>query len=416
MASGKVKALDFALLGGERSFATNLPVGQLNFPSWGRYVASMRSIFDRQYYTNHGPLVQELEERLEAFLGTRNVLTVSNATVGLYLVAKALGLKGKVIVPAFTFIATAQAMSWAGLDLVFCDVDLGTHHVTPRTANGAWEHDVTAILGVNLWGGSCDPSSLEEWAEDRKCPVLFDSAQAFGCNTEHGPIGHFGQAEVFSFHATKIVSSTEGGCISTDDDDLAERIRNMRSNYGIRADRPVPLTINARMSEAQAAIALLSLEDFNTNRVHNELLRRSYENGLAEIPGVKVVEPTSVIRSNNQYLVCEIDPEQFAMSRDNLLSVLKSEGVIARRYVTPGVHRTVPYAITHAQYREALRNTDAICAKVLQLPVGSLVTEDDVESIAQLVLQAHAFAPELQSALLDHENGTGFSVHSQGMP
>jgi dTDP-4-amino-4,6-dideoxygalactose transaminase len=408
VAAGKATVADFALMGGERSFAADLPVGQLFFPSWKRYETAMRSIFERQYYTNHGPLVQKLEERLEAFLGTRHALTVSNATVGLYLVAKALGVQGKAMIPAFTFIATAQAMSWAGLDPVFCDVDPDTHHVSPLTADGAWESDVTAIVGVNLWGGSCDPSSLEAWAEDRGCHLLFDSAQAFGCTTEKGHIGQFGQAEVFSFHATKIVSSTEGGCISTDDDELAERIRNMRSNYGIRIDRPVPLTINARMSEAQAAVALMSLDDLASNRSHNERLRRTYRAGLAASPGFTVMEPPSVVTSNSQYLVCEVDPKQFGMSRDSLLSVLKSEGVAARRYVFPGAHRTAPYSTTHPQYREAFHSTDAVCAKVLQLPVGSLVTADDADRVSQLVRDAHAFAPSLKSAL--HDRGAFASL------
>jgi dTDP-4-amino-4,6-dideoxygalactose transaminase len=401
MAAAKASVADFAVLGGERSFATDLPVGQLYFPSWKRYEAAMRSVFERQYYTNHGPCVQQLEERLEAFLGTRHVLTVSNATVGLYLVAKALGLEGKALVPAFTFIATAQAMSWAGIEPVFCDVDADTHQISPTIAERALESEVTAIVAVNLWGGSCDPSSLEAWAKDRSCHLLFDSAQAFGCATETGHIGRFGQAEVFSFHATKIVSSTEGGCISTDDDDLAERIRNMRSNYGIRVNREVPLTINARMSEAQAAVAMMSLDDLAVNRAHTERLRHTYQNCLGTIPGVKVMEPSSVVTSNSQYLVCQVDREQFGMSRDSLLAVLKSEGVAARRYVFPGAHRTAPYSTTHPQYRDALHSTDAICAKVLQLPVGSLVTADDAERVSQLVRDVHAFAPALQSALDD---------------
>jgi dTDP-4-amino-4,6-dideoxygalactose transaminase len=409
--AGKAAVADFALMGGERSFASDLPVGQLNFPSWDRYEAAMRSIFERQYYTNHGPLVQELEARLEAFLETRHALTVSNATVGLYLVAKALELNGKVMIPAFTFIATAQAMSWAGLDPVFCDVERDTHHVSPFTADLALESGVTAIVGVNLWGGSCDPSSLEAWAEERRCHLLFDSAQAFGCTTEKGQIGRFGRAEVFSFHATKIVSSTEGGCVSTDDDDLAEAIRNMRSNYGIRSERPVPLTINARMSEAQAALALMSLDDLSTNRSRNDRLRRTYLNGLASIPGVQVMEPSAVVTSNGQYLVCEIDPEQFGLSQDSLLTVLKSEGVAARRYVFPGAHRTVPYSTTHPRYRDALPSTDAICARVLQLPVGSLVREDDAARVSQLIRDAHAFAPELRSALAERVMSAG--LHSE---
>jgi dTDP-4-amino-4,6-dideoxygalactose transaminase len=408
LAAAKPGVSDFALLGGERTFATNIPVGQLYFPSWERYQAMMRSIFEREYYTNHGPLVQELEARLEDLLGARHVLTVSNATVGLYLVAQALGLQGKVMVPAFTFIATAQAMSWAGLDLVFCDVDRDTHQISALSADRAFDRAVEAVVGVNLWGGSCDPSSLEAWAEERDCEIFFDSAQAFGCATEEGPIGRFGRAEVFSFHATKIVSATEGGCISTDDDDLAERIRNMRSNYGIRDAREVPLIINARMSEAQAAVALLSLDDFREIRAHNERLDHVYRDCLATLPGLSVLDPASVITTNTQYLVCEVANEEFGLSRDVLLSILKSEGVAARRYCFPGVHRSLPYSTTQPQYRDALPNTDAICANVLQLPLGARVTADDAARIADLVRDAHEHAPAIRSALRDRESVGGF--------
>ena len=251
---------DFALVGGTREFLSDLPVGQLYFPSWERYEAAIRDILERQYYTNHGPLVRELETRLESFLGVRNAVTVTNATLGLYLVALALELKGKVLMPAFTFVATAQAFLLAGVEPVFCEVDPISHHMTPDTAEAALEDGVAAVCAVNLWGGSADVPGLTRWARSQGLPLVFDSAHAFGVERSDGRVGRFGRAEVFSFHATKVMSATEGGCICTDDDDLAERIRNMRSNYGIRRAMSVPLIVQARMSEGQAAVGLASLD------------------------------------------------------------------------------------------------------------------------------------------------------------
>jgi dTDP-4-amino-4,6-dideoxygalactose transaminase len=358
----------------------------------------MQGIFDREYYTNHGPVVQELEARLEATLGVRHALTVTNATVGLYLVARALGLEGaKVILPAFTFIATAQALSWAGAEVLFCDVDLATHHLSNATLDRALRDDVDAVVGVNLWGGACEAAALGAWAVEHGAEVFFDSAQAFGCTTSDRPIGGFGQAEVFSFHATKVLSATEGGCITTNNDELAERIRNMRSNYGIRSAREVSLTINARMSEAQAAVALLSLEDLAANVSHNVGLRESYHAGLGSVPGLVIRDPVGVVSSNSQYLVCEVDEREFGMSRDVLLRVLAAEGVAARRYHYPGVHRTMPYCDGHGPPAMVLAATDELCGKIIQLPVGARVGTDDVARISAVIEAAHAFGPTLRA-------------------
>lgn len=395
----KTRPSDFAIVGGPRLLEAELPVGQLYFPPWDAYEREMRSIFSRDYYTNHGPLVRELEQRLEAFLGVRHALTVSNATVGLYLVTKALDLSGSVIVPAFTFVATAQAMSWAGVDVAFCEVEADTHQISPLTAEAARQAGATAVVGVNLWGGSCGPAALQGWAESHGLELLFDSAHAFGCETNAGPIGRFGHAEVFSFHATKVVSSMEGGCIATDDDELAEQIRNMRSNYGIRSARDVPLTINARMSEAQAAVAMLSLSDLARRRSHNEALWRRYQQRLASVPGISINPPASVTHSNYQSLVCEVDEAVFGISRDGLRAVLKAEGVAARRYFFPGVHRTIPYCRSHPQSTEALPVTDSLCARVLQLPIGARVKERDVDAVSQLIADVQTFARDLAVAV-----------------
>ncbi len=317
---------EFALAGGPREFPSDVPVGQLYFPEWERYESAIRGIIGRQYYTNHGPLVRELETRLEGFLGVRNAVTVTNGTIGLYLVALALELKGKVLMPSFTFIATAQAFLLAGLEPIFCEVDPVTHQMSPETAEIALETGVSAVCAVNLWGGTADVAGMERWARSRGLPLLFDSAHAFGVDRADGRVGRFGHAEVFSFHATKVMSATEGGCVSTDDDDLAERIRNMRSNYGIRRPIPVPLTVNARMSEGQAAVGLAGLEDIQARITNNLLIFEAYRSSLRTVPGVRVVEPAGVVRSNHQSVVIEIDESEYGLSRDALRSILRAEG------------------------------------------------------------------------------------------
>ncbi|HLX88071.1 MAG TPA: aminotransferase class I/II-fold pyridoxal phosphate-dependent enzyme [Acidimicrobiales bacterium] len=393
----KTSATEFSILGGSREFHTELPVGQLYFPAWERYEQAMRGIIERRYYTNHGPLVKELEARLEDFLHVRNAVTVSNATIGLYLVELGLGLKGRIMMPSFSFIATAQAAVLAGLDVTFCDVDPSTHQVTPATADRAVEAGVSAICPVNLWGGSTDIGALTDWANDHEVALFFDSAHGFGVETRAGKLGTFGRAEVFSFHATKVLSATEGGCICTEDDDLAERIRNMRSNYGIRRPLQVPLTVNARMSEGQAAVAIAGLDELGERIAHNRAVFDAYRSAVSGLPGIRLLEPSNTTWSNYQSAVLQVSEDEYGMSRNSLWSVLRAEGVLARRYFKPGIHRSVPFEERYPQYLNHLPTTDQLCDTVMQLPIGSLVTSDDAGRIGQLVVGAHQHADALRA-------------------
>lgn len=392
-----MKTTSFAFFGAKPAFDKPLPIGQLYFPSWERYEAAFRGIFERQYYTNQGPLTQQLEEKLQQFLGVKHAICVSNATIGLMMVPDAMGLAGKVVLPSFTFAASAQSLSWAGLQPVFCDVNPDTHQIDIDQIGALIGKDVSAIMGVNLWGGACNPQALTKLAEANGVQLYFDSAHAFGCTVDGVPIGNFGRAEVFSFHATKILSATEGGCICTNDDDLAARLRNIRSSYGAGKSVNVVKTANGRMSEAQAAVALMSLDDFPSNQKNNEALYWLYETQLKTIPGLHLVKPAGVSFSNYQYLVCRVDEREFGLPRDLLIDILKAENVVARRYFYPGVHRSIPYAQELPQYLDSLPNTDSLCASCIQFPIGALVSAQGVERICNILGRAHQASAEIRS-------------------
>jgi dTDP-4-amino-4,6-dideoxygalactose transaminase len=396
---GNAASRGWAVLGDRPEFDHPIPVGQLYFPSWERYEAAMRGIFARQYYTNQGPLVQEFEQRLAAFLGVRHVVCVTNATIGLLMAVKALDLRGKVIVPAFTFPASVQALTWTGVAPAFCDVDPRTQQLDLASARAQVGPDVSAILGVNLWGGTCELGPLQEMAAANGLRLFFDSAHAFGCRAGGVAVGNFGDLEVFSFHATKILSATEGGCICTNDDLLAARLRNIRSSYGAGPPTAVPLTSNGRMSEAQAAVGLMSLEDYPAILANNRRLHERYRAGLKSVPGLRLFEPTGVDVTNHQYLVVTVDVPAFGLTRDQLLALLKAENINARRYFHPGMHRVLPYCIELPQYRDALPATDLLCRTSIQFPLGALVSEEAVDLICARVAAAHVEADRLRAAL-----------------
>jgi dTDP-4-amino-4,6-dideoxygalactose transaminase len=385
---------DLAIFGGVPALPRRLRLGQHNFPNWDRYEATFRDIFERQYYTNHGPLAQALEARLAQMLGVRHAMCVTNATIGLALAAQALGLKGKVVVPAFSFINTARSLAWADAGVVLCDVTRETGHLSPETVEPHLREGASGILGVNLWGDAADVEGLQQLAAKYDVPIYFDSAHGFGCEIGGRPLGSFGHLEVISFHSSQIVSAAEGAVICTSDDDLAAHIRNIRSNYGMGRPVPVGKTGNGRLSEAQAAIALMNLEDLPHLLAHNQDVFDTYAKQLADVPGLRLRKPTRVSVSNYQNVVCEIDTQAFGLSRDALIAVLRAENVEAGGDCGLGAQRGVATLAGCP-----LPNTAYWCESILQLPTGSQVDEAVVERITNVIRSGQRLAPQIAGKL-----------------
>lgn len=367
-------------------FDNPLHVGQLNFPNWEKAEKKFRKIFDNKYYTNHGPMVRELEEKLAEYLGVKHVVAMTNATIGLMIAAKALDVKGQIICPSFTFLATAQSLSWAGAKPFFCDVEIGSHCLdTQKVLDVVENNEIGGILGVHLWGNTCNVEELEKIARQKNIPLYFDAAHAFGCTRNGVKVGSFGSLEVFSFHATKILNAGEGGCVCTNDDFLAKRLRNIRSSYGAGEIVEIPFTGNGRMSEIQAAMALMSLEDIDFNITRNKNVHASYARYLGDIRGLKLLMPSSLDDINNfQYVVIEIDKNDFGMSRDSLVQCLVENNIMAKKYFAPPVHLIYPF-YEDSELRTQMNVTNVLSEKLLQLPSGSFVDELCVEKICTLI-------------------------------
>ncbi len=363
------------------NFAIPIPVGQLYFPSWQRYEVAFREIFDREYYNNNGPLLNELENKLQLYLGVKHVICTGSATLGLMIAAQALELSGKVIIPAHTFVATAQSLRWAGIEPVFCDVDQSTHHIDMNKLELLIDENVSGILAVNLWGGASDVVALEAVAKQHKLKLYFDSAQAFGCRVGDVAIGNFGHLEVFSFHATKILSAGEGGCVCTNDDELAARLKAIRPSYGDENSVDIAKVANTRMSEAQAAVALMNFEDLDINMQRNENIFNLYGSRLSSIDGITLLKPSGVSQSNFQSVVCHINENKFGVSRDTLIELLKMKNILARRYFYPGVHKTLGFSGDNA----FLPVTDKLNHSTIQLPIGAFVDSPVVNAICDLI-------------------------------
>jgi len=381
-AAGSLATPSLAIFGGRPRFSRELHVGAPNVIDREAFINRLRAIFDRNTLTNGGPEERELEETIAQRVGVRHCVAVVNATSALQILCRALNWRGEVIVPSFTFVATANAFAWLGLQPVFCDVDPDTHNIDPPRVEDLITDRTAAIVGVHLWGRPCDVDTLQRIAAKRSLDVVFD-AQAWGCSLGDTPIGRFGRAEVFSFHATKWVHSFEGGAITTDDGELAERCAAIKRFGFVGYDRTGMLGTNATMTEAAAAMGLVSLQTEGPILERNRANFEAYATGLHGLPGVKMVHPAAGNRWHYHYVVLEIDETVAPLDRDELQRVLWQENVRARRYFYPGCHRLEPYRITRTP--AALPVTEQLARRTLALPTGLQMKPIDAAAICDVV-------------------------------
>jgi len=331
----KNKSEDLAILGGVPAFSEPLHVGRPNIGDREQLMARIGDMLDRRWFTNNGPYVQEFEQKLAQFTGVKHAVAMTNATIAQEIAVRAAGVKGEVIIPSFTFVATAHALQWQEITPVFCDVAPGTHHIDPNRVEDMITPRTTAIIGVHVWGAPCEIDALTEIANRRGLHLMFDAAHAIACSYKGRMIGSFGEAEIVSFHATKFLNSFEGGAVLTNDDTLAQRMRFMR-NFGFAGIDDVDYVgTNGKMTEVAAAMGLTSLESIDQIITANECNYRAYQKGLAGLPGISLFSYDEAERNNFQYIIVEVDEAQAGISRDLLVKVLHAENVLARRYFYP---------------------------------------------------------------------------------
>ena len=385
---------DLAFLGGPAAFKEPLHVGRPNIGDRNRLHERINAILDNRWLTNHGENVQALEERIAAFIGVKHCISVCNGTIALELAIRALGMKGEVIIPSFTFIATAHALQWQGIKPVFCDISADGCNIDPLRIEALITPNTTGIIGVHVWGMPCDYESLNRVAQKYELKLMFDAAHAFGCSHRNRKIGSQGYVEVFSFHATKIFNTFEGGAVVTNDDDLAQKIRYMK-NFGFSGhDNVIYLGSNGKMSEVSAAMGLTNLESLHEYVLINKDRYQYYKKRFAPLPGFKLLSVYKEGQSNYHYVAFTVDAKEAGLSRDQILKLLHAENVIARRYFYPGCHNMVPYRALYPQAAETLPFTDNLCRRVLVMPTGPSVSEDDIDMIRDILAMAldhHAF-------------------------
>jgi dTDP-4-amino-4,6-dideoxygalactose transaminase len=375
---------DLAINGAAPAFDDPLHVGRPNMGDRDAFMRHVGDIFDRRWLSNDGPLVQEFERRVADHLDVKHCVAMCNGTIALEIAIRALGLEGEVIVPAYTFVATAHALQWQGITPVFADIDPATHTLSPEAVRKMITPRTTGIIGVHLWGRAAPVEALEAVAAEHGLELMFDAAHAFTCTHGGRKIGNFGRCEVMSFHATKFFNSFEGGAVVTNDDELARTMRLMR-NFGFSGlDQVSYPGTNGKMIEIAAAMGLVNLDAIDDVIAANRVNYRAYREALAGIPGVGVLEYDERERNNFQYIIMEVTPD-CPVSRDALIDALRAENILARRYFWPGCHKMEPYRSLFPHAGLLLPATEAAAASVIVLPTGQTMDPHKIGVVAQVI-------------------------------
>ena len=383
-----------AVAGGEPAFSTPLPFVRPTVPDLERVVARFAPSYERGMLTN-GPLVREFEARAAERLQVPHAVAVSSCTAGLMLVLRILEPRGPVVLPSFTFSASAHAVAWNGLEPRFVECDPASFQVDPNSVTQRLD-GAGAVLATHVFGAPCDVETLERITADAGIPLVFDAAHGFGALRDGRAVGGFGAAEVFSLSPTKVVVAGEGGVVATRDAALAESLRIGR-DYGNPGDYDTRFVgLNARMSELHAAIALESLADLDARFVERRRIVDRYRNGLAELPGISAQHVDARDRSTYKDFTVAIDEAAFGLSRDMVVKALRADGIDTRNYFSPPIHR-------QQSYRDVapfdLPVTDSVSSRVVSLPIYASLSDEQVDTVTRVLGALHRHADQVRAAV-----------------
>lgn len=357
-------------------------VTRSSMPSYEEYCEEIRSIWDTVHLTNMGPIHNQLKEQLRDYLKVSQIELFVNGHLALYTAIRALGLRGEIITTPFTFASTTNAIVQAGCTPVFCDIkeDYTIDEskiealITPRTV---------AILGVHVYGNICAVDAIQRIADKYGLKVIYDAAHAFAVEYQGRGIGDYGDISMFSFHATKVFHTIEGGCLTFRDTALADKIAKER-NFGVAGDELVCFGTNAKMNEFQAAMGICNLRHIDDELTARRVVFERYNQRLAEAKGIRLLTFVEGLKQNYAYYPILVDPAVYGVDRDALAAKLGEQGIFARKYFYPLVSENQEFSCSLAA---ATPYALEMSANILCLPLYAHLSVDDVDKICNVILK-----------------------------
>lgn len=343
-------------------------------PAVEQYKNYIDRIFESGWLTNNGPLVQELEKRLEAYLGVKNILLVSNGTLALQVAYKLLDLRGEVITTPFSFVATTSSLVWENLTPVFADIDPKTFNIDPDEIEKRVTPYTSAILPVHVFGNSCDVERIDEIAAKYNLKVIYDAAHAFGIRYKDRNLFEYGDVSTVSFHATKLFHTIEGGALIIGDDELYAKAKRL-INFGYEKGEINGLGINSKMNEFSAAMGLLILDEIEEIIAKREVVWKRYRQELGNCVEFQTMTEDST--NNYHYFPIVLKDESTVLE---VQQALNKEGIFPRRYFYPSLD-----TLDYLQPQEPMNVSRDLAERILCLPIYPDLLENEQSEIIKIL-------------------------------
>ena len=359
-------------------------VTRSSMPDLDEYINEIREMWDTHWLTNMGPKHRQLQEELRSFMGVENVELFTNGHMAIELTLQAMNLRGEVITTPFTFASTTHAIVRNGLEPVFCDVDPVTFTMDTRKMESLITERTCAILPVHVFGNICNIEEIEKLARRYGLKVIYDACHTFGETYKGKGVGCFGDASCFSFHATKVFNTIEGGAVAFHDKRLGDILYDLK-NFGIRGPEEVSAVgANAKMNEFCAAMGLCNLRHIHDEISKRQMVAARYRSHLEGIEGIQLNAVQPDVESNYAYFPVIFDERIFGTDRDRVYDVLAEQDIHTRKYFYP---LTSTYSAFHGKYN-ALETPVAlqVSKRVLTLPMYADLALEDVDRICEIIL------------------------------
>lgn len=362
-------------------------VTQPLLPSLSELETHLNDIWESKWLTNMGAKHNELENKLKDVLKVPNVSLFNNGTIALLVAIKALDLPygSEVITTPFTFAATPHCITWNGLKPIFCDIEPNTMTIDADKIENLITPNTSAILGVHVYGFPCNVEKIAEIAKKHNLKVIYDAAHAFSTEIDSKGIGTFGDITMFSFHATKLYNTIEGGCLTFNDPNLVRKIYNLR-NFGIRSEELVEeVGINGKMNELQAAVGLENLKLYKVEQEKRAKVKAFYDGNLSKIKGIRIPKMPKNTTNSNQYYPIIIE-DDYPITRDELYEKFKAINILTRKYFYPACTDYECYKNDLAVKLANLSVVNEYKQKVLCLPYYGTLTINELSIICGVIV------------------------------
>lgn len=363
-------------------------VTRSSMPSLEEFEEEIKDIWDTHWLTNMGSKHKRLESQLKEYLGVENISLMTNGHLSLELGIQAMNLTGEVITTPFTFASTTHAIVRNGLTPVFCDINPDDFTMDVTKLESLITDRTSAIVPVHVYGNVCNVEEIERIAKKYDLKVIYDAAHTFGVKYKEKGIGSYGDASMFSFHATKVFNTIEGGAVCFKDEDIGKRLYKLK-NFGIKNESVVDgVGSNAKMNEFQAAMGLCNLKHVDEEIQKRKKVVEQYRANFKDVPGIKISPIQKNVESNYAYFPIVIDEKTFGVSRNEVYEELKKYDIFARKYFYP---LTNTFDCFHGEYD--VNDTPValnISKRVLTLPLFADLSLDDVNKICKVILDINA--------------------------